>query len=209
MSIDHFEFFVEEESMEIFLQTLIPKLIGNILYGIYPFQGKRELLALLPDRLRGYARMNEQNGCVIVIIDRDNKDCKTLKADLEKIALDAGLITKSSQGTNSRFQVINRIAIEELEAWYFGDWSAVISAYPEVPPSIPTNSKYSNPDAIQGGTEEALEKIFRKAGYHKSGLRKREAAREIVPHIIPSRNTSKSFQVFRDAIQQLVASPNE
>ena len=205
MSIDHIEFFVEEESMEIFLQTLIPKLLGNILYAIYPFQGKRELLALLPDRLRGYARMNEQNGCVIVLIDRDNDDCQTLKAVLEQIAMDVGLVTKSSQGMNSRFQVINRIAIEELEAWYFGDWSAVRSAYPEVPPSIPTNSKYTDPDAIQGGTEEALERIFRRAGYHRSGLRKIEAAREIAPHIDPNRNTSKSFQVFRDAIQGLVS----
>ena len=39
-----------------------------------------------------------------------------------------------------------------------------------------------------------------KAGYFSGGLRKIEAAEQIAPHMDPSRNTSHSFQVFRDAL---------
>lgn len=190
--------------METFLKILLPKLLENVYFAVYTFQGKRDLMAQLPDRLRGYAHMNDQNGCVIVVIDRDNNDCRVLKAELENISLNAGLVTKSSSKGVTQFHVVNRIAIEELEAWYFGDWKAVKLAYCDVPEKITSNRKYQNPDSIQGGTEEALERIFRRSGYHKSGLRKIEAARQIAPHIDPFRNTSTSFQVFRDAILELV-----
>jgi hypothetical protein len=96
--------------------------------------------------------------------------------------------------------VVNRIVIEELESWFFGDWEAVQHVYPKVPRTIPGNPRYSNPDAVAGGTWEALERILQRAGYFKSGLRKIELARTVSPHMEPSRNTSRSFQVFREAI---------
>lgn len=39
------------------------------------------------------------------------------------------------------WQLVNRIAIEELEAWYFGDWEAVRTAYPRIPSTIPNQQK--------------------------------------------------------------------
>ena len=51
----HIEFLVEEQSAESALVNLIPKIIGReVSFKIHPFQGKPNLLANLPARLRGY-----------------------------------------------------------------------------------------------------------------------------------------------------------
>jgi hypothetical protein len=48
------------------------------------------------------------------------------------MAISAGLITKSSCQKDKSFQVLNRIVVEELEAWFFGDVQAIRQAYPKV-----------------------------------------------------------------------------
>jgi Domain of unknown function (DUF4276) len=118
---------------------------------------------------------------------------------LEQATLDAGLVSRS-RASGGRYDVLNRIAIEELEAWYFGDWPAVRAAYPRVPSGVPRRARYRIPDAIAGGTWEAFERILQDAGYFPGGLPKIEAAQAIAPHTDPARNTSRSFQVFRDAL---------
>lgn len=99
------------------------------------------------------------------------------------------------------FQIVNRIVIEELESWYFGDWEAVRSVYPKVPSTITSKQQFRDPDGINGGTWEALERIFQRAGYFKSGLRKIELARNLASRMEPERNSSRSFQVFVEAIE--------
>ena len=96
------------------------------------------------------------------------------------------------------------VIIEELESWYFGDWAAVCQAYPKVSKTVPQRARYRDPDAIRGGTGEAFERILQRRGYFETGLRKVAAARKIAPHIAPYRNTSHSFQLFRDAVVELV-----
>jgi hypothetical protein len=196
--VQHLEIIVEEPSMESALRLLIPKMIGDASFEVYPHQSKSDLLTNLPNRLRGYATWLPADWRIIVIVDRDRDDCGTLKGSLETVAAMAGLRTRAAGG--SRIHVVNRLAIEELEAWFFGDWGAVKSAYPKVPASIPEKRGYRDPDAIQGGTWEALEKVLKKYGYFPTGLRKIEAARSIAQHMVPERNRSKSFQVFRDAV---------
>jgi len=51
---------------------------------------------------------------------------------LERAAVQAGLITKSGVSSDSRFQVLNRLAIEELEAWFFNDIQALHTAHPRI-----------------------------------------------------------------------------
>jgi hypothetical protein len=123
----HLEFLVEEISAERALLALLPKMVGpDVTFVIRPFEGKRDLLAKLPGRLRGYAHwIGETNTKVIVLVDEDRQDCLRLKADLERAADDAGLATKTAAGDGQRFVVLNRIVVEELEAWFFGDCDAV------------------------------------------------------------------------------------
>jgi hypothetical protein len=125
-----------------------------------------------------------------------------LKNRLETVAAAAGMTTRAAGGNT--IHVVNRLAVEELEAWFFGDWQAVKAAYPKVSASVPEKQGYRDPDAIQGGTWEALEKVLKRHGYFQTGLRKIEAARSIAQHMVPERNRSKSFQVFRDAIFEAV-----
>ena len=189
--------------MEAFLRVVLPMILGRTKFKIRPFQSKDQLLKNLPSRLQGYARWIPANHKIVVLVDRDNEDCERLKAQLEQIALNAGLATRS-QPAGGQFTVINRIVIEELEAWYFGDWQAVQNAYPRVSPAIPRQQRYRNPDAIQGGTWEHFERILQRAGYYKNRLRKIEAAQSIGPFLDPENNRSHSFQCFRDALRELI-----
>jgi hypothetical protein len=203
VSVEHIEFVVEEPSMEAFLSGLLPRMLGEQSFSIHPFQCKDELLGRLPGRLRGYANWLPESYRILVVVDRDDDDCEQLKQRLERIALQAGLWTRS-RPKGGRFTVVNRIAIEELEAWYFGDWEAVRAAYPRVSSTVPKQSRYRDPDGIVGGTWEAFERVLKQTGYFKTGLRKIEAARAISPHIDPAKNRSRSFVVFRDAVLEMV-----
>ncbi len=189
--------------MEAFLRAVLPMMLGRIQFKIRRFHSKDQLLKRLPSRLQGYAHWIPADHKIVVLIDRDNEDCRRLKAQLEQMALNAGLATRS-QPADDQFAVINRIVIEELEAWYFGDWQAVQNAYPRVSPAIPRQQRYRDPDAIQGGTWEHFERVLQRAGYFKTRLRKIEAAQSIGPYIDPENNRSHSFQCFRDALEELV-----
>ncbi|MCD4737106.1 MAG: DUF4276 family protein [Bacteroidales bacterium] len=92
------------------------------------------------------------------------------------------------------------ILVEEIESWFFGDADAVRKAYPRVSAIFERKTGYRNPDSIQGGTWEALERILKAAGYFKTGLRKTECANEISKYMEPLNNKSKSFQVFWDGL---------
>ncbi len=204
MTIEHLEVLVEEPSMEAALRLLLPRLLGATTFAIYVHQCKNDLLSRLQQRLRGYAAWLPEGWRILVVVDRDDDDCHQLKARLEAMAAEAGLTTRSADPLS--FQVVNRLAIEELEAWYFGDWQAVRAAYPRVPATIPRQARYRDPDDIAGGTWEAFERVLRRAGYFTGGLRKIEAAREIAAHMEPARNRSRSFQVVRDVLEELGAS---
>ncbi len=113
----HIEFLVEELSMKEALRNLLPKILGEtITFDIHPYQGKNNLLSKLPYRLRGYKSWLPDEHRIVILVDEDREDCKLLKEKLETIAIDAGFSTKASVGIKQKFQVLNRIAIEELEA---------------------------------------------------------------------------------------------
>jgi len=202
MSVEHIEVIVEEPSMEAALRALLPRIIGGISFQVYPHKSKDELLQRLPRRLHGYAQWLPPDWRIVVVVDRDDDDCHELKAKLEKMAADARLITPTASG-GQPYQVVNRLAIEELEAWYFGDWDAVKAAYPRLPGKIPARKGYRDPDAISGGTWEALERIMMKSRYFRTGLRKIELARDVAPNMQPARNTSPSFKAFSAAMAQM------
>lgn len=199
--------------MEAALALLLPKMLRpGIRAELRQFQCKDELLKRLPERLRGYAQWLPPNAAVLVVVDRDDDDCRELKYRLDEMARAAGLVTCTAARTaarsadappdeGGRFQVINRIAIEELESWYFGDWAAVCAAYPKMPASLPSRAGFRDPDGIKGGTWEALEREFQKKGYFRHGLRKMELAREVAARMDPARNRSGSF----DCLQAVLA----
>jgi len=189
--------------MEAVLRIVLPALLGHdITFQVYPSNGKQDLLDNLPNRLRGYQAWLPETYRIVVVVDRDDDNCTRLKQRLERMAIDVGMTTKSTAG-DGPWQVVNRMAIEELEAWFFGDMEAVRAAYPRVPKTLERRAGYRDPDAIGGGTWEAFERVLRRAGYFSGGYRKIEAARVIASHMDPQRNRSRSFAVFRDTILSL------
>lgn len=186
--------------MEAFLRVLLPRLLpADRTFEVHAFQGKSDLLDKLEARLRGYAQWLPADCRLVVIIDRDDEDCRALKRRLDLVAERAGLTTLG-RARGGLWQVVNRIAIEELEAWYFGDWEAVKAAYPRVSAHVPQRQGLRDPDAIVGGTWEAFERTMQRHGYFKTGLAKIDAARRIAASMVPERNRSTSFNAFHTAV---------
>lgn len=203
--VEAVEVLVEELSCERFLQVALPHLIPEVPFEIRTFSGKHDLLKKLPGRLKGYAHYARQADIgIVVLVDRDSDDCVQLKAALDEMARDAGLVTASQVALGQRFDVLNRIAVEELEAWFFGDTAALRSAFPRLPEGLAARARYRDPDAIAGGTAEALEQLLQAHGYAPGGLAKVATAEGIAPHMDIDRNTSTSFQHFRDGLRRLV-----
>ncbi|MFD6455108.1 DUF4276 family protein, partial [Nocardia sp. NPDC060220] len=150
-----------------------------------------------------YKSWVSDNVGIVVIVDRDDEDCVVLKSKLELSAQKVGLVTASSS-SGGCFQVLNRIAIEELEAWFFGDVEAMCTAYPGVPSSLASRVPFRNPDAIKGGTAEALHRVLERAGHHSGGLAKVRAAIDISAVMNIESNRSDSFCQFRDGLRRLV-----
>ena len=190
--------------MEALLDEVLPRILSNVTFMIHPHQGKTDLVEKLPGRLRGYAKWLPQNMRIIVLVDRDDDDCHVLKQNMERYAAAAGLTTRSSSA-GEPWHVVSRIAIEELEAWYFGEWNAVRAAYPRAARTIPTHSKYRNCDEIVGGTWEALERILKRAGYFSGGLRKVELARSVGKRFNAVDCSSPSFNKFYRAVLEATA----
>lgn len=184
------------------LDVLLPQ-IADVSYKVRTFDGKPDLLKHLPQRLAGYRHWPPEHvPGIVVVVDKDNDDCVTLLKSLEIAAREAGFVCASVSGQTPG-SVLNHLAIEELEAWFFGDVPALVSAYPRVPHTLGERAAYRDPDAIKGGTWEALERVLREAGHHRGGLAKGRAAKEIALHMNVEENRSRSFQKFRDGVRFL------
>lgn len=204
MAVHHLELIVEELSMEAFLSALLPRVLPqNVTFQVHSFQGKTDLLAKLPARLRGYSHWLPDDWRIYVLLDRDDDDCEALKQLLIQQAAAAGLspLSLRTAPPSSKGNFVARIAVEELEAWYFGEWDAVTEVYPRVAATIPSRQGFRDSDAIAGGTWEAFERVLRQYGYFRAGLSKIDAARNIGACVVPDRSRSRSFQEFWKSLQ--------
>ena len=201
----HLIFLVEEPSMEVFLGVFLDSVLPEYCsYETHTYQGKQDLLAKLPSRLRGYAQWLPTNWSIFVLIDRDDDSCLRLKNALEQAAFGSGLITRT-RGSYGTWQLANRVVVEELEAWYIGDPEAICMAYPRIIRKALGKARYRDPDAVAGGTWETFERLLQRRSYFKNGLRKVEAARAMAAQMVPERNCSHSFQVFYSALMEAIS----
>jgi hypothetical protein len=191
---------VEEPSMGAFLEKFLPRFpFPAVVHKIINHQSKDQLLRKIPDRLRGYINLPvEYRPKILILVDRDSDDCIKLKQRLEKACLDLGLSTKSEPAKDGSFQVVNRIVIEELEAWYFGAVPALVEAFPGVPKSLASKIGFRDPDDVKGGTNEKLLIILQRAGHYlgQERLPKIDVARKVAAYLNPQTNSSASFQQF-------------
>lgn len=200
------EVLVEEESAAAALRHLLPRLLPGRQYRLRVFEGCRDLLEQLPRLLPAYQRRMQQPGQeglrVVVLLDADGVGEKRL-ATLEGYAADAGLRTWQPEAILKPFQLLNCLAIQELEAWFLGDPAAVQAAYPRVHPHH-FKGLSANPDDIADAWE-TLRLVLQRANVFAQGKGKAkvEWASTIAPHLDPARNISASFQYFCRALQAL------
>jgi len=190
------EILVEEPSMEVALREIMPNILqGRARYKLINMGSKGKLIKGLPARLRGYRRRinNGENLKVIVLVDKDNDDCRRLKQKMETLAHEAGLTTKASANGHGDFQVVTRIAIEELESWFIGDTNALKKTFNSLRGANFPKS-FRNPD--NGGTWKRLHRFLKRNGIYRKSYPKIEAARKIAKHMDPQHNRSPSFQSF-------------
>lgn len=171
--------------------------------GISTCRSKSRLLQELPIRLRGYRQQIEggEDIRIAVLVDRDRDDCVRLKARLEAMARDAGLVTRSNVSGDGRFAVLNRIAVEELEAWFIGDPEALRRAFTSLR-GKPFPKSFTTPDSC--GTWEQLHRFLKRQGIYRGHYPKIEAARTIAQHMEIGRNQSVSFRQFVRGVDRLV-----
>jgi len=200
----HVDFLLEEESAEAALSLLLPRLLpAACTFHCLPHQGKDDLLNRLPGRLRNYARLLPANPDlrVVVMMDAD-ADCRRRKSTLEQLVAAAGLTTKTTTPAGQTFQVITRLAVSELEAWFLGDPAAIQAAYKQVH-GHHFKGIHRVPDEIPDAWE-TLWRILQRANLYPAGKAKVEWAKTITPHLEPARNTSESFRYFCQGLEALV-----
>ncbi len=213
----HFEILVEDQSGKIALQVLLEKIIGpngqEHSFKIHAYKGigrlpkkrqgvtspqKRILLDRLPTLLRGYGKsLQHVTAAVIVVVDLDRKNCGLFKQELLDIL----------NSCKPKPTTLFRIAIEEGEAWLFGDKDAIKKAYPAAKNQALASYRQ---DSICGTWEKLADVVYR-GGAHKlkqlgwpyTGQAKYEWAKMITPHMDVDNNAPKSFQVFRDGLRNL------
>lgn len=172
--------------------------IGRIPSNLSPSSdaAKRILLDQLPKVLRGYGKTPGIDA-VIVVLDSDRRDCRSFLAELKAMVEACGKVPPT------RF----RLAIEEIEAWYFGDRDALLEAYPKARREILDRYVQDSvcdtwerlADAVHPGGSNAI----RKTRWPLPGQIKHEWAERIGRNMDPMRNRSPSFIKFRDALLRL------
>jgi hypothetical protein len=213
----HLELLVEDASGKALLEILVPKILGEQnaphTWRIISYKGvgrlprnlrpgtdpsRRILLDQLPRILAGYGKCPGIDA-VVVVIDADRQNCAALLAELQ------AMLSTLNPAPNTLF----RLAIEEIEAWYFGDQSAVQAAYPLARKAV--FAEYQQ-DGVCGTWEKLADALYaggaqavRNAGWPLPGELKHEWARRIGRCMDVSRNQSPSFGKFRSGLLRLAA----
>jgi len=174
-------FLLEEYSMKVLLDGLLPRLFPDLPFLCVPHEGKQDLEKSIPRKLRAW---REPGVRFCVIRDNDGADCRGLKEALVSLCRDG-----------SRPDTLVRVACQELEAWYFGAPDALAEAFgiPRLR-ELSARAPFRDPDAIVQPATALAELVpeFQKV----SGARS-------LARVLPRENRSRSFQVLLAGLERL------
>jgi len=177
-------FLLEERSMKVLLDGLLPRLFPNIQFLCIPHEGKQDLEKSIPRKLRAW---KEPGVRFVVVRDNDNAACESIKDNLLTLC-------RNSDRTDSMV----RLACQELEAWYLGEPEALATAYSNQDlVKLERMAKYRDPDFIPKPSAELSR--------HIPAFQKVSGARLMSEFLQGTKNTSRSFQVFYKGIGSLLA----
>jgi Domain of unknown function (DUF4276) len=211
------EILVEGKSECTALEPLLTKILGNYknphIWRIHKHGGvgklppdflakpnpkDKSLLHNLPSKLRAYGKSLQDDEAVVVLIDLDDRpDSDAFEQEL------VSLLNNCAPTLKCKFF----FAIEELEAWYFGDKTALKKTYPAANDTV--LDAYIQ-DAQCGTWEKLADAIYpdglnelKKLGCIQQLQQKRIWARDIAPKMDINNNQSPSFCAFRDGLREL------
>jgi hypothetical protein len=177
-------FLLEEHSMKVLLDDLLPRFFPDLRFLCVPHEGKGDLEKSIPRKLRAW---KEPGVRFIVVRDNDGGNCHALKQRL------VGLCHEGQ-----REDALVRIACQELEAWYLGDVDALADAFgDERLRDLAGKERFRNPDAVVQPAR-ALEELI-------PAFQKVSGARLMASRMRRNGCTSRSFQVFIEAIERAAA----
>lgn len=181
-------FLVEERSMKLLLDGLLPRLMPGRSFVCIPHEGKQDLEKSIPRKLRAW---REPGARFVVVRDNDGNDCYKLKQRLVGLCNDAGC-----------HNALVRIACQELEAWYFGEPAAMAQAF-ENPMlnGIGNKARYRDPDAIMQPFREIVKLV--------PEFQKISGARKMAAWLSRDRNQSRSYQVMMEGIERIFKEEEE
>jgi hypothetical protein len=180
--MSHIVFLLEERSMKVLLDGLIPRLFPNLPFLCIPHEGKQDLEQSIPRKLRAWRTPGVH---FVVVHDNDSDDCLVLKQRLVDLCT-----------AGHRDDTLVRIACQELEAWYLAEPDALASAFGnENLRRIGAKALYRDSDAIVRPSFE-LEKLVPE-------FQKVSGARRMAPHMTRERNRSRSFRTFISGLERI------
>ncbi len=180
-------FLLEESSMKLLLDGLLPRLIPGWVAGQHflcvPHQGKSDLDRSIPRKLSAWQYPGDR---FVIVRDNDGADCEVVLKMLKAMCVAAG-----------RPDTLVRLACQELEAWYLGDLDAVTAAFGQAKANSPAHrKKFADPDAWKKPSVE-LERLV-------SSFQKGAGARAMAQHLRePEHNRSHSYRKFVTGVRRL------
>lgn len=177
-------FLLEEASMKILLEGLLPRLFPDLKFLCIAHEGKNDLEKSIPRKLNAW---NEPDVRFVVVRDNDNGDCLRIKDRLRALCTSAG-----------RTETLVRIVCQELEAWYLGAPEALAQAYrqPKLA-NLAEKAKYREPDKLPKPSAD-LEKLLPE-------FQKLDCARRMGEILSESDHRSPSFRAFLSGLRRITA----
>lgn len=178
-------FLLEEQSMQVLLEGVLPRLFPNLNFQCLAHRGKYDLDQNIVNILRTW---REPDARFVIVRDNDNGNCLALKKRLHQLCQRGG-----------RNDTLIRIVCQELEAWYLGEPNAMSDAFgDESLRHIGNRAKYrKNPETLKKPSEDIKSLA--------PGIGKVDAARRMAEHLTREGNRSHSFGVFLDGVAALAA----
>lgn len=181
-------FLLEEPSMKILIEGLLPRLLPGMQVGEHflciKHEGKSDLDASIPRKLQAWRNPGDR---FVILRDNDGANCTALKARFSKMCVE-----------NGRPDTLIRFVCQELESWYIGDLQALAEAFEEGRlNSSSLRKRFVDPDSWHKPSAE-LSRIM-------PSFQKGAAARAMAQTLDGARNRSTSFQFFVSGIRKLAA----
>jgi len=181
--MNHLVFLLEEPSMRVLLEELLPKILPPyVTFQCVPHEGKSDLRESIPRKLKAWRTPGVR---FIVLHDQESADCIKLKSDLTQCCVAGG-----------RADTLIRIVCRALEAWLLGDLVAVEQGFQiSGLAKHARKAKFRFPDRLNN-PEQELKRLVPQ-------YQELSGARTIAPFLDLKRNLSHSFHVFLQGLLRL------